>query len=190
MRNLKVLVLGLVLTLSTTALAQPGQDLEEPTHGMQPAPVEESNENVATALAVGTTLAGLGIAVAAVRYENSGAGLVGLAGLLIGPSVGHLYAGEWVHALGTSAVRTAGGFVFLVGLIEATSTEQSSGGGSSPHSDGRSMMLLGGAAYVLTTIYDIYDARRAARRSNEHALAVVPTVGQNATVGLMVAGRF
>jgi hypothetical protein len=182
-----------LLLLTATAVAQPAmapiQDPEMPAGRTTPMPEEVASDNVSTAVAVGTTLAGMGLTLGAIRYGSSGAGVIGIGAMVAGPSAGHFYSGEWGHALGMTALRTTGALVFFLGLIESSTEANISDGGGTHHDNGSSLMAIGAAVYVATTVYDIYDSGRAARRANAHALAVVPSVGQSA-VGMTLAGQF
>ena len=191
MRNALVVLALLIST--TVASAQPSlapiADPEEPAHPMAAPKPDVTNPDLGAALAVGTTLGGVAIIAATVKYNLGATGWIGVTGLLVGPSAGHLYAGEWAHALGMSALRTAGALVLTIGLVNATTTY--SDGPQPDHRNATSMMLVGGAAYVIGTLYDIYDARSAVRRANAGSTrTIVPTVGTQGGYGLAVAGRF
>ena len=185
------------LMLSTVAFAEPpgmtmsgpAADPEEPGPIVQRQQPESLDESTATLAAVATTVGSIGLTIAGAKYGSSGLGLLGVGGMMIGPSIGHFYAGEWGHALGMSALRSAGTVVFLIGFVEAITVAESDGG-SSRHSNASSLMALGGLTYVVTTVYDIYDAGHAARRANAQRLTLVPTVGAHDAMGVALAGRF
>jgi hypothetical protein len=190
MRNALVVLALLIST--TVARAQPSMapiaDPEEPTRPMTATKPDVTNPDIGAALAVATTVGGLAVIAATVKYNLGATGWIGVAGLLVGPSAGHIYAGEWAHALGMSALRTAGALVLTIGVVNATSAY--SDGPQPDHRNATSMMLVGGAAYVIGTLYDIYDSRSAVRRANARELGIVPTVGTQGGYGLAVAGRF
>jgi len=160
---------------------------------------DAKNENTATMLALGTTAAGLALTAGAIHSKQGGMGTVGVLTLIVGPSAGHIYAGEAGHALGMSVLRGGGLLAFFVGLIEATSSAVAVDClDCATHSDresGSRLMWAGGIAFVASTIYDIIDAPRAARRRNDKARmfvvapSLVPTAtGMAPAVG--VSGRF
>lgn len=186
-----LVVLALLLSTSV-AIAQPSlapiEDPEDPARPMAATKPDVANPDVAAALAVGTTLGGLAVVAATVKYNLGATGWIGVTGLLVGPSAGHIYAGAWGHALGMTALRTAGALVMTVGLIEATTVY--SDGPQPDHRNGKAMFVVGGAAYLIGTLYDLYDARGAVRRENARALAVVPMASTQGGYGLAVAGRF
>ena len=196
---MRLAVIALLLTLSATAafaqapgmtMSGPAADPEEPARIAQQQQAESLDEGTATLAAVATTVGGLGLTIAGAKYGSSGLGLLGLGGLMIGPSMGHFYAGEWGHALGMSALRTVAAGVFLVGVVAAV-TEEDSDLGPQPHSNAGTLLVLGGLTYVAATLYDLYDARHAARRENTaRSVALMPTVGPHDGMGVALAGRF
>lgn len=101
----------------------------------------------------------------------------------IGPSLGHVYTGEYEHAAVTTAIR-AGGLVLM-----AVGAKDASGHGSE---DGLTLIFLGGAAWLGSTIYDWVDAPLSARRANAR-LVVTPAAlpaKHGVAPGLVVAGSF
>jgi len=188
--RLSALVVVAALSVPAAALAQPGA-----TH--TDAPAEARDGGTATLVALGATAAGVGLALAGTRVGRPSrpAGIVsiggGLALAIAGPSAGHVYAGEWRHALGFTALRVASAGVMVLGLAETVSCIDC----TDRHPEvGIGLMVGGGIALGGLTIYDLYDAHRAARRANARSLAIAPTVlptpdGRTAT-GLVVAGTF
>lgn len=125
--------------------------------------------------------------------ERGGFALLAL-GATLGPSAGHIYAGEYVHGALTAGIRVAaatGGFLSLaVGAIEGL-------GAGGPN---YGLMVLGvgliGGAGVLA-LYDLVDAGFAARRANEQrkaSLRAAPVIARDpqgrTQYGLALAGRF
>lgn len=185
-RAMRSLLVAVVLVASTSvAIAQPS--LTPPVQPMYQQPVYEQplpapalpdvkSEGTATMLALGTTAAGLALIGAGASSNHSeGVATLGLLALMVGPSAGHIYAGEASHAVGMSLVRAGAFITFVVGAVKATSVYASdcfdcSGGGSSwqkDHDAGVRMMWVGGIAFVASAVYDFIDAPRAARRRND-----------------------
>ncbi len=121
-------------------------------------------------------------------------------GLSIAPIAGHIYSGEYDHALLMSSLRLATavlGVWVLRNSVYFGYCENSAGCGDS---FGRGGQIVGVAlllAVPVTGIYDIIDAPRAARRSNErHGLTnlglipVVPPGGPTPYRGLALGGQF
>lgn len=136
--------------------------------------------------ALGTTALGLGAVLVAAEENNAALGWTGILVSLIGPSAGHIYAGESGHAVKASLLRTGGFVTFVAGAISASSVadciDYCEGSG-----DGEGLMLLGGAVVVGATLYDFWDAARAARRTNEkqqRAYLVGPTMMSQTAGGL------
>jgi hypothetical protein len=143
---------------------------------------------MATGLSVGTTLAGVGLLAATSDGNSTAAGLVGIGLILsIGPSAGHLYAGDYSHATFASVGRGAALAGFTLGLLGTLLDEDGDGGSAAP-----ALMLLGVGTYLGLTFYDWADADdavvRVERRSRKQ-LALAPWVGPQQT-GLVLAGAF
>lgn len=213
MRN--AVIAAAVLLSASTALAQSpgmtGMTAPPPYYYPQQtaqAP-EVKSESTATLLAIGTTLGGVAMIGAGADRENGGVVLTGMAMMLIGPSVGHFYAGETGHGVKMSLLRTGAAVVLGLGLIsnlnvacDVAASENGEGGGSCGPSredreTGRKMMWLGGATLVAATLYDFWDAHSAAHRRNvreARRFTVAPSImtgasGANAP-GLVLGGQF
>lgn len=171
-----------------------------------PAPMIEGktkSEGTATMLSLGTTAAGFALLASAANQDNGGGmGTLGVLALLIGPSAGHIYAGETGHAVGMSLVRGGAAIAFLAGVIKATTVYATDSGdcidwcNSGDSDNGATLMWVGGLTFVAATVYDIIDAPRAARRRNakERQFAVQPmfvgTAANSKTPGIGFAGKF
>jgi hypothetical protein len=172
--------------------------LSQPSDPSRPqADTARLSEDTATMLAVGSTLGGVAAFAAGVRFNSAPLGWLGVAGVFVGPSAGHIYAGERLHAVGMTALRGAGAMVFLYGVIKATvvyeNAEPGFGGGTSTsddHRDAVPLMVLGASAFIGGTVYDLIDAHRAARRANHEATIAVAPLATQHTVGLALAGSF
>jgi hypothetical protein len=226
--RIAVVVAGLVAALTSARLAAaqapgltPPADPEQPAYPppppqyvypqAYPAPSEATvapvkSESTATLLAIGATTGGfLAIGMASGDHDGGSPtlGALGVGLLLIGPSAGHIYAGENGHAIRASLLRSAGVLAMLVGAVTLTSVAASDCEfecSSSQRGDRRRgawLLGIGAAVYVGTTIYDLVDAGSAARRENtRHARAmmfapsVVGTRSGGAAPAVSLAGRF
>ena len=149
---------------------------------------EDKNPTTALSLSVLGTAAGLGIMVAGAETDSGGLALLGLATTLVGPSMGHFYAGEHGRGLAQTGVRAAGtgvtvgaAFWLLLECFPFPGTECE--GGTGP-----AIAMASGLAVVAgSALYSIYDAPRAARRHNARArrlvLAPAPVVGPDHSSG-------
>jgi hypothetical protein len=89
-------------------------------------------------------------------------------GLVVGPSAGQFYAGSWGKGLVGVGIRVAVVPVgALVGGIMAIAAD------NEPFNDlaafGAGMLLVGGAGYIVGTVYSMKDTPRAVERANERA---------------------
>ena len=173
---------------------------QAPVGGLtQPVVREIKRPGTAQALAVGVTGLGLVAIFAGADDNNEELALAGLGMTLIGPSAGHIYAGENGHALKMTLLRTGGLLTFIWGAVKQNSSYDCIDYCYEDTSDneGETAMYVGGAVFVLGTLYDIYDSGRAARRYNEkaaRALTVGPTMMSAAnggtSPGVALSGRF
>jgi hypothetical protein len=168
------------------------------------APVIEGSmksEGTATMLSLGTTAAGFALLAAAGKQDDGGGmGTLGVLALMIGPSAGHIYAGETGHAVGMSLVRGGAAVVFIAGVLKATMVYGASDcidwcDSTNNRDDGATMMWVGGLSFVAATVYDIVDAPRAARRRNNKTRQwqvnpMMVGTSNAKTPGMGFAGRF
>ena len=201
MRVVLVAIVAAVMTWCAVAHAQaPGQTIPDPF----PSPPAQGDKDgtTATLAALGFTAAGFALAGVGAGSHTAALGDAAAALIIVGPSAGHIYAGETGHALGMSLLRTAAIATVAVGVIDALNgsvecaASSTTGPGSSdwggscrqPQNYGSAIAMTGGLVFVAATAYDLWDAHRAARRANErHAssIAVLPT-----GTGFAIAGRF
>lgn len=156
------------------------------SRGVAHADEEVRDPDVAIGLVAAGELAAAGLVAAGVlseEYPDDGLNALTCTGLGLGvvaPSLGHVYAGEYGHALVTTALR--GGALYGLYYAE-TRTENGS-------------LLAIGSAMVLTGLiaYDVVDARRAAdRRNAREEVRIVPAAlgGDRGTAwGLAASGTF
>jgi hypothetical protein len=212
MRIAAVAALVLVAAAPVAAAAPPSltplSDPEEPPPPQHDRPTSGAkSETAATALAFGTTAAGYVLAAAIANSDHETGAEAAMALMVIGPSAGHLYAGESGHALGMSALRAGGLVTFALGLLAVVATDNVEYGNCpggcgnvsderNDHSFGAGMMIVGGTAFVVGTAYDLYDAHRAVRRANDKlvgAMQFTPTmirVPNGMAPGMALTGRF
>jgi hypothetical protein len=174
MRNV-LTAAALLVAAASTAAAQPAMTAPryEPA---QPAP-EAKSGSTATLLAIGTTLGGFALINAGAQNGDDSVIMGGIMMSLIGPSVGHFYAGETGHGVKMSLLRTGSALVLGMGLIASLNTESGAscndcGTQTHDHDDSskaRQMVWIGGGTLVAATLYDLWDAHNAARRANEAA---------------------
>jgi hypothetical protein len=185
MRYLLVLVL-----LGGTAFAQAPGDapLRDPA-ALDPPPTAKTKS---TAEAYLVTIAATTVPIAlsalaepddaskATTFQNA-LGVVGIAGMLLGPSAGHWYLGEGVTT--GLALRLTGAAV-IGGLVLGD-----------PHANHVGVLIVGGIAGVglweTGTIWDLVTLPRSVRRYNKRQIEMqlAPMVAPG-TTGLSVAGRF
>jgi hypothetical protein len=123
-------------------------------------------------------------------------------GLTVGPSIGHIYAGEYVHGWGMALLRavtlTYGSYMAIASLVGNGDCEDGPPGSCDSH-PGEWGLALGLLLITpATAIYDIIDAPSAARRANDRHgfvdnLHLVPVVAPSGGVSqhlLAFAGQF
>jgi hypothetical protein len=188
---LKGTVFGLILTvlLFSTTFSW-GHDVST----QQSALVKEKNPKTAFLL----TLAGTAVPLAAVAAAAAGAGDfggIGLAGLLVGPSLGYFYGGLlWRGLLGVG-IRAIGEGVILIGGLGAWFDAW---GWDDVEADTRkweSVVLVGAGIVLASAIWDLAAVKGAVNRRNirarERALAFSPLINpRTKTVGLTLRLSF
>ncbi len=208
---MKSAVIAAALLASATAAAQPALTAPQPYYpSAPPAPVAETkSESTATLLAIGTTVGGIALMSTGANHESGGVVLAGAALTLIGPSVGHFYAGETGHGIKMSLLRTGAALVLGAGLIasftsascDVAADPNGNTGSCGPTKDdretGRRMMWLGGATLAVATVYDLWDAHNAAHRANvreARRYTIAPSIMTGASgaraPGLVLGGQF
>jgi len=194
-----VLLAAIVVTVlsgAVTAHAQPSMTPLQPLEQPQPAPrlPAAKDETAATALALGATALGYILVFTGIRDENPTAGWSGILLTVIGPSAGHVYAGENAHAGELSLIRAGGLMTMVLGFASTDSGKCVEGGCSSSSSGSPVLIALGAGVFLGATIYDLYDAHRAAARTNAREWLVTPTMmqatGGGVAPALALAGRF
>lgn len=168
----------------------------------EPAPLSDDQKDPWTALelSAGVTLGGLATAtlIAPIAWSEGAPGsivgglvVVGAAGFLVGPTVGHLYAGEGWNAWTT--VRASAFAAPLVGLA-ADAVLGNHGGRDFAPSAGIALGVIGGALlYTVGMIGETASAPFAASDYNARrvTLSIAPIQTRTGmTTGLGLAGTF
>jgi hypothetical protein len=193
----RLLVISSMVLSSSTALAKEHVDEPAMQLALQKNPSsDEKSPAVAVALSCITTFGVTGLGVGLLQTEPlSGLAMMAL-GVAVGPSIGHLYAGEVGHGLLTAGLRlglgVGGGLLMLGGLFSGLDCE----GSDSACDSGEGlfvggMVALGGAAVL--AVYDLFDSGFAAVRANHRRVSVTPLVGRSrdqSYYGVGLSGRF
>lgn len=156
--------------------------LDAPEAAQAPAYGRPLSEGVALGLSAGGTLGAWGLLIIAGRQSYEKAALVGLAGTLVTPSLGHWYRGSiMTRGFALRLLAAATGIASFVTIIGCEC--------STPVAD---KILIGSAVlYVGASIDDILTAPLAVRKHNRRieSLGLAPMVTNHA-VGLALSGRF
>ena len=177
--RLASLLVALSIAAASPAHAQPA-----------PQPDESKSEASALALSIAGTLGSAGLLGAGVASAGNGhVAMLGVGALasVVGPSIGHIYAGEYLTA--GLVTRVVGMAAFALGASVIVNCDDE-GCDTVPGT----LMLVGAGVYLAGAIYDIATAPRAARRWNaKHHVWVMPTVvgpTTHATIGLGFSATF
>ena len=151
------------------------------------AATERKSTGEAFALSGGSTMAGVVLLGIASHWSSAPAGYTGAALVLVGPTLGHIYAGDtWNTGL---AVRLGSSATFVLGAgLALRCIDTCSDSDSTVATVGALLGLFSAITYAGATFYEIGTAPEAAAKYNrEHHLdvTVVPT-----GTGLAVAGTF
>jgi len=183
MKPSALLAAALALAVPVAARAQPG--LSEP--------IDEGSEKspgVALGLSLAGTAAGYGALVAAGKTDSEGLAWVGLAGIVVGPSLGQIYAGETGRAVGHSLLRLGAGSVMVYGAMLTIFDCWDDESGECDGSAGPVLMIGGAVVGIGSTVYSIVDSANAAERHNAElkrrrfVLTPAPVVGPDHSTGL------
>jgi hypothetical protein len=156
----------------------------------------DKDPDVALALSLGVTAGGyLAVALgSALDHDGSngiaqGLASVGSIAAIIGPTTGHIYAGDTLNrGLG---MRAGGLGLALIGMITIFSACPLFGDSCDEGTAdaGIAILIGGGLLYVGGTIYEIATAPRSARRHNAGTLSLAP-VPVHSGAGFALTGRF
>jgi hypothetical protein len=111
----------------------------------------------------------------------------GVLALLVGPTLGHVYAGRtWSAWLGARLIGVA---IAAVGTLITLDSRNIDCGGCGPMILG---WAIGGTIFGIATVGEIVSAPSAAtdfNRAQEHAIAIVPLWSRDGLHGLAVTGE-
>lgn len=186
-----VVALLLLAAAAGAAHAQPGATpLVQPMPPPPPPQVDSADDKspaAALSLSLLGTVGSWGLVFAVADMEESGEalGVVGLTGIVVGPSFGQFYAGEWRSGWRQAGVRAlAVGGLFVGALWTVSDCFWEEGDCDSP---GVPVMIGSAAVGVAATIYSIVDAPFAAERANKKRRQVIitpaPMLGPQRTTG-------
>jgi len=172
---------------------------QQPVGGLtRPLVVKQIKDpGTARLLSVGVTGLGFVGMLAGAKENNEELAWASLGLTLIGPSAGHIYAGEGGRALKMTLLRTAGLVTFVWGAVESTEGDCYDYCYENNNEEAEVAMYVGGAVVLISTLYDFYDSARAATRYNEkaaRALTLGPTMMSSAkggtSPGVALSGSF
>ena len=189
----RLVALLIALCLSRPVRAQP-QPLWEPE-------APEKSPAVAFGLSLLGTGAGVFALLAASHVDHGEYfGAAGIATLVVGPSLGHFYAGEGSRGARHAALRLGAVAVMGAGLLVALSSPCAFG--PENHDDcpnardgfGLGILAAGAVLGAGSAVYSVFDAPNAAERTNRRAssltLLPAPIIGPDHTAGLSLSGSF
>jgi hypothetical protein len=181
-----------VVAAPALAAAQPG--LSEPRPHPGPTVADDSDDRspgLALSLSLLGTAAGYATLIAAGETESDGLTLLGLGGIVIGPSLGHFYAGEVGRGITHSLIRVGAGGVIMAGAVvmfsDCWGSDEECDGSAGP-----ALMIGGLVLGGASTLYSIIDSPAAASRHNQarrrrFALTPTPLQGPDRSIGYGVA---
>lgn len=188
--TLRVAVTSLIIMRHSIRLAVLLVALAASTAGAEtPAPKDPTT---ATMTSIGATLVPVVVGAAIVKGQDvAGSVLIG-AGLLLGPSAGHWYAGE-TGGVGLAIRGAAVGAMVLV-ANDAAGCYIGDGGEEGKNCKlAQTVFMVGLGVFAGGVIYDWVTAGDSARRANTRTIAIAPTVisGPRSTgTGLAFAAKF
>jgi hypothetical protein len=192
MRLALLVSLALVLVTSVARAEAPGQIPVVAAPLVRLPPSGPKNPNVALALSLGATMSSYYLVASGDDRTRS---IIGGAALLVGPSLGHLYAHHW-WTKGLT-LRLAGAAVAIEGasLRGSCASLLASCTGLNPGM-GVALVLAGSTAIVAGIVWDIARAPAAARaynRAHDRGVTFGPAAIRGAATtspGLAFVGRF
>jgi hypothetical protein len=153
---------------------------------------EARSPATATALSLAPLGATLALGAAAGATESDALAWVAVGTFVVGPSLGHFYAGSQGRGIATTAARAGGLGLMATGFALAFADSWNEDDEDDHGALAGLAMVTGVSAVIAATVYDIVDAAPAARRFNSE-IAVTPTVVGGAAgnaPGMAISGRF
>lgn len=187
----------LVFGITSTAFGDTASNVNIENHRklIEPLPsdsnVEEYSPVVATALSVGGLLGSS--ALLALSEDSFALWTAGAAGLLVTPSLGHVYTGDWLRAGVTTGLRAGGAYLIIGAAFAGLPLNDSEPDDKTVPAV---MSATGLVAFAAGTIYSIWDAPASARRANakRRRVALVPmpiqTPGKKLGMGAQLSFTF
>ena len=157
----------------------------------------EKSETVSFGLAATGTAVSSTLVVAALLFHgeddefNKPVMIAGLASSVITPSLGHLYAEQWLTV--GMGIRAAAGTLALLGFSRtqpAPCISDRNQNCPTTTGGGLTLVSLAAIAYIGGIAFDVRDSRDAARRYNKKHRAVLAPTAMSHGAGLSLAGRF
>jgi hypothetical protein len=150
--------------------------------------VETYSTGIAQATPLLLTAASASAIVVGVSTENELLAYAGVVGVLVGPSMGHVYTQDWRGALIGTGLRVAGTGLVVAGAAAALGSTYAHEEDDTSGDGGAAVLMLGGAlTFVGGTIYSIVDAPHSAERANKRqgnlSLSPAPIQGPDRSTG-------
>lgn len=164
--SLAAVVLAIGVATAETRLAP----LEPMPAGVDSEVEEPYSATVALALPVLATGASTAVFIAGSAGEGDAVDLIGLVGMAVSPSLGHMYTSDWRRVAIGTGLRLGGG-VAIVGAVAVSfaNTDLEDGDGDEGEIPAVLLGTAGLIGIVGGTIYSIADAPLSAKRANEKA---------------------
>lgn len=196
---------GLLVAALAGLLAATQAPAAEPLASEAAAETPRRSPWLALGLSLGSTavLTGVGIGLVASHQQHDTGlaelgGATAVVGLSLGPAVGHLYTGDYWHALGTSLGRGVAGTMAVAGFVGQLCIFEP----CQPPDWAKPVMWIGALGWAGLTVYDLIDAPLSALRFNERArtaelglapVVLAPPAGHpeaGPALGMGLSGRF
>lgn len=147
----------------------------------------EKDPTTAKLLSVGATIGGV---AAGIAMKDEAGMVMASAALVLGPSVGHWYAGS----SGAAGLAIRGAGFGVIALTIAPAADCSIGEGEQKNCTSKNVGLAIGAGVLLAgVLYDFGTVGESARRANRRVVQIAPTVisgPQSRGTGLGLRARF
>tara|TARA_R110002073_G_scaffold245044_5_gene407560 strand:- start:105166 stop:105777 length:612 start_codon:yes stop_codon:yes gene_type:complete len=177
-----------VLAVTATSATAQTHPAVAPTNRVSMAP-DAQPYSAGIALATPLLLSAASAGVIVVGAESDTAIYAGVIGLLVSPSLGHVYTGDWRGVLIGGGLRLAGTGLVVVGVASAVGN--SFGAVDDNDEDDSTnlagLAILGSLAITAGTLYSIVDAPYSAKRANKQhsaiSLSPAPIQGPDKSTG-------
>lgn len=171
------------------------QDRVSPPHLVEPVVETDEPGSLSPGAAMGLSLLGTalgyGAVIAGQRYGIRSLGYLGLAGVVLGPSAGHLYTRDHKRVWRGVGPRGLGLATMALGSYLVLKDNCFLSRDCSAGTGGAVLVLAGAAVTIGSTVYSIIDSRKSARRMNERrrrlTFTPAPVVGPDRSMGMGLA---